>query len=105
MAKGYKTGGRSSGTVNKRTEDVIERLQALGRDPIEGMAKLAMDETIDLSIRAQMYKELAQYVAPKRKAVEMQIDVDEGISMAPISATEELLKRIRNEQESKKPLH
>jgi hypothetical protein len=29
-----------------------------------------MDENVELSIRAQMYKELAQYVAPKRKAIE-----------------------------------
>ena len=34
-----------------------------------------MDETADLSIRAQMYKELVSYVAPKRKAVEMQAEV------------------------------
>jgi hypothetical protein len=35
------------------------------------MARIAVDETADLSIRAQMYKELAQYVAPKRKAIEV----------------------------------
>ncbi len=28
-----------------------------------------MDETIEIGIRAQMYKELAQYVASKRKAI------------------------------------
>ena len=33
-----------------------------------------MDEEADLSLRAQMYKELAQYMAPKRKAVEMQAE-------------------------------
>lgn len=33
-----------------------------------------MDETKDLSIRAQMFKELAQYMAPKRKAVEMKAE-------------------------------
>jgi hypothetical protein len=35
------------------------------------MAMIAMDENTELSLRAQMYKELAQYVAPKRKAVEV----------------------------------
>jgi hypothetical protein len=55
---------------NKRTVAVIDRLEALGCDPIGGMARIAMDETVELSIRAQMYKELAQYVAPKRKALE-----------------------------------
>lgn len=74
MAQGRKTGGRTSGTPNGRTQAVIERLEALGCDPIEGMARIAMDDTIEISIPAQMYKELAQYVAPKRKAVEMQVD-------------------------------
>jgi hypothetical protein len=32
---------------------------------------MAMDETAELSLRALMYKALAQYIAPKRKAVEM----------------------------------
>jgi hypothetical protein len=58
------------GKPNRRTTEVQQKLEALGCDPIEGMARLAMDETVELSIRAQMYKELAQYVAPKRKAIE-----------------------------------
>jgi hypothetical protein len=32
------------------------------------MAAIATDEKQDIGLRAQMYKELAQYVAPKRKA-------------------------------------
>ena len=74
MASGYKTGGRTRGIPNRKTQAVIDRLDALGCDPIEGMARIAMDETAELSIRAQMYKELAQYVASKRKAVEMKVD-------------------------------
>lgn len=42
----------------------------MGCESIEDMAQIAMDETVDQSIRAQMYKELAGYVAPK-KAVKM----------------------------------
>ena len=38
------------------------------------MARIAMDERTDPSLRAQMYKELAQYVAPKRKAVEIKTE-------------------------------
>jgi hypothetical protein len=53
---------------------VTERLEALGRDPIEGMARIAMDEKVEMSIRAEMYKELAKYVAPKGKAMDMQPD-------------------------------
>ncbi len=66
--------GRPKGSRNKQTLAVIDRLEAFGCDPIEGMAMIAMDESADLSLRAQMYKELAQYIAPKRKAVEMKTE-------------------------------
>jgi hypothetical protein len=66
-----KTGGRKRGTSNKRTLDVIERLEALGVDPIEGMSRLAMDPSNPPELRGRMYAELAQYLYPKRKAVEM----------------------------------
>jgi hypothetical protein len=62
--------GRPKGALNKRTRDVIDRLAALRCDPIAGMAKIAMDKKTPLEIRARMYSELAQYVAPKRKALE-----------------------------------
>jgi hypothetical protein len=66
--------GRPKGSKNKLTQAVADRLEAMGCDPIEGMAMIAMDEGADLSLRAQMYKELAQYIAPKRKAVEMKTE-------------------------------
>ncbi len=67
-----KTGGRTKGTPNRRSQTVAEKLEALGCDPIEGMAKIAMDRKNRIELRAQMYKELAQYVAPRRKAVEIE---------------------------------
>ena len=70
MELGRKTGGRVAGTPNKRTQDVIERLALLGCNPIEGMARIAMDEANSPELRGRMYAELAQYVAPNRKAVE-----------------------------------
>ena len=70
MALGRKTGGRVAGTPNKRTAEVVARLDALGCDPIEGMARIAMDEANPPELRGRMFAELAQYVAPKRKAVE-----------------------------------
>jgi hypothetical protein len=49
---------------------VIERLEALGCDPIEGMARIALDPGTPLDLRARMFAELAPYVYPKRKALE-----------------------------------
>ncbi|HEX2239211.1 MAG TPA: hypothetical protein VHJ19_12990 [Gammaproteobacteria bacterium] len=37
----------------------------------EEAIEIARDETAELTVRPQMYKELAQYVAPKRKAIEV----------------------------------
>ena len=71
MALGRKTGGRTLGTPNRRTVDINDLLARLNCDPIEGMARIAMDSTTPIEIRARMYAELAQYVAPKRKAVQV----------------------------------
>jgi hypothetical protein len=71
MAKGKKTGGRVRGTPNRSTADVIERLQQLGCDPIEGMARIAMDDANPPELRGRMYAELAGYVAPKRRALDV----------------------------------
>jgi hypothetical protein len=67
---GERRGGRKRGSPNRRTLDVIEKLSALDCDPIAGMALIALDKTNSVELRAKMFAELAQYVAPKRKATE-----------------------------------
>src|SRR2546426_989837 len=62
-----KTGGRKKGTPNKATKTVAEKLDALGCDPIEGLARLATDDDNPVEIRMRCYIELAQYLHPKRK--------------------------------------
>lgn len=79
MALGKKYGGRVKGTPNKKTAEVQKMLEEMGCNPIEGMARIAMNEKNELSIRANMFKELAQYIAPKRKAIEVEGNV--GLSL------------------------
>lgn len=109
---GEHRGGRQKGTPNKKTQDVQERLKAMGCDPIVGMARIAMGdspcrecqtkgkqkysigiagpyvdidggilrtcglchgtgkEPIPAKLAGEMLKELAQYVAPRLKAIE-----------------------------------
>tara|TARA_R110000765_G_scaffold132095_1_gene230589 strand:+ start:251 stop:568 length:318 start_codon:yes stop_codon:yes gene_type:complete len=77
MAKGMKTGGRQKGTPNKNNQTIMDKLSDLNCDPIEGMATIArkaMDEG-EFILAGTMFKELAQYVAPKRKSVEMNTHV------------------------------
>ena len=89
--KGHvKQGGRKKGTGNKLAVEVRQRLEQCGHDPIWGMIEIANDETASLELRGRMNAELAQYVYPKRKAIE-----HTGLGGAPIdvnvSATDELL--------------
>jgi len=71
---GERRGGRKAGTPNKKTQSVIDRLNELNCDPIEGMAEIASQAMSngELQLAGAMYKELAQYVAPKRKAIEIE---------------------------------
>ena len=74
MANGSKTGGRTAGTPNKKTQLILEKLTELGCDPIEGMARLAMNPSSAPELRGRMFAELAGYLHPKRKAVEVKAD-------------------------------
>jgi hypothetical protein len=86
MATGFKSGGREKGTLNKASEKVAEKLAALDCDPIEGMAKIAkiaMEEG-DFNLAGKMYSDLAQYVAPKLKALEHSGSIDGVITITSI---------------------
>ena len=75
------------GTPNRKTEEIRELLDSLGCNPIEGMAKLAGNAENSPELRGRMYAELAQYLYPKRKAVE-----HSGAENAPLTL---VVERIR----------
>lgn len=52
----------------KSARGVAAKLRALQCDPITELARLAMDPEIPPPLRARMLIELAQYVAPKKRA-------------------------------------
>ena len=87
--------GRKKGVPNKRTQGVIDQLETLGCDPIEGIAtiaKLSMAAE-DYATALNAFKDLAQYVAPKRKSIEMTTHVtyeDRLRSMSEDELNEEL---------------
>lgn len=78
---GEKTGGRAKGTLNKSSEEIQSRLKDLDCDPIEGLAKLAVS-TENEDIKFKCYKELAQYVAPKLRAIELKAENPNNIGIA-----------------------
>tara|TARA_Y100000401_G_scaffold117424_1_gene126171 strand:+ start:590 stop:880 length:291 start_codon:yes stop_codon:yes gene_type:complete len=63
--------GRPKGSPGAKTVAVMEKLQNLECDPIEALAMISKDPANTPELRFQANKELAQYVAPKRKAVEL----------------------------------
>ena len=73
--------GRPKGAINKRSKELTERLDDLGVDPIEGMAMISADPTTSPELKFQCFKELAQYIAPKRKAVEQHTTGDVTIEV------------------------
>lgn len=58
--------------------DIAERLKELGVDPVEGMARIALqsERSGDLRLAAKTYAELLQYCAPKLKSMEHSISQD-----------------------------
>lgn len=91
-----KKGGRPKGVPNKRTLEIQERLEAMGCDPLTGLAEIAQQlkttkTAAGLKLRAWCLAELAQYVAPKRKAVEhsgaLDLTMPEAIEPGPAPAS------------------
>lgn len=88
MVIGKKTGERHVGMPKKRTVALTARLEALGCDPIEGMAQLAMNEANPPQLLGRMYAELAGYLFPKRKANEIKIGDGTKVTFQFISEPE-----------------
>ena len=61
---------------------MTDRLEALGCDPIEGMARIATDEAADIKHPGTDVQGTRGYVAPKRKASEIKADV--GLSLIDV---------------------
>jgi hypothetical protein len=68
--------GRPKGSKTKQQLAVEAKLEELGCDPITAMATLAIDPTTPLELRIKLHCELAQYVAPRRKAVDPPVVLD-----------------------------
>lgn len=97
-----KTGGRQVGTPNRVTQDIADKLAAVGCDPLLGMAKLAADMNNSPDLRGRMLAELARYVAPQRKAVEVTGDNGGPVHLQHILSADSIavLKALRGPRTS-----
>ena len=69
-----KTGGRQKGTPNRDTLALTAKLEAISCDPLMELAKIGMDHQNPIDIRVRCFRELASYVYPKRKPVDISSD-------------------------------
>ena len=86
--------GRPKGSANKNKQALLLMLQDKFPDyhPIMEMAAIANDETQKIELRANMHKEIAHYVVPKRKAVEITGDLDEPLVVSMMIFSEDAAK-------------
>lgn len=77
----YRTGKKS-----KLQLDINQRLAELNCDPFEGMVRVAKnaEDNGELTIAGTMYKELAKYVLPQKKAIEHTGDIDVSTTITAI---------------------
>ena len=70
--------GRIAGKANKRSQEVLDAIeeQFPGYHPVVAMAAVANDPNASPEMRFQAHKEVAQYVAPKRRSIEASVTND-----------------------------
>ncbi len=83
-AVGRKKGSRNKGSKVSASEKLRQVEEQLGVtvDPLEGMARIAVDPNSDVQTQLSALRELAKYVYPQRKAVDMSIEEDRGEATA-----------------------
>lgn len=82
--KVYQNSGRTKGSPNRRTWDLVETLEKLGFDPLAKLVQLALDGEQDykqnrnnemgpqyFSTTVKACTEMLSYVYPKRKAIDI----------------------------------
>lgn len=71
--KGLKTGGRLPGTPNKKSLEIRELIAQRYPDyhPVLALAEIAQDTSNEVSLRLQANKEVAKYVCPQLKSIEI----------------------------------
>jgi hypothetical protein len=89
MALGHKTGLRKAGTIKRENKGNRRPAGVSRAQPIEAVVRIATDPEASLELRGRMNSELAQYVYPKRIAVEVAGDKD-----APLVVQRVVLERV-----------
>ena len=69
MAKGYKTGGRKKGSLNKSTLAMLGLIARFNFDPIDELIKIVDDENTPIEVKVNICLELLPYFYQKKNEV------------------------------------
>ena len=82
-------------SISVSTQDAIaelfNKLRDADCDPIAELATLAMDPVTPLSDRISILKDLAQYTAPKRRAVDVTTTNDAGVTVKIVKYSKDVV--------------
>ena len=70
MAYGFKTGGRTAGTLNKRTQDMLDEITSTGETPLQYMLRVMRNPEASPARRDAMAIAAAPYVHSKLAQVD-----------------------------------
>ena len=72
--------GRRKGSKNKASTAMQEMMDEHYPewDPVLAMAEIAQDDEIELPVRVQCMKSVAEYLHPKQRSVELSMDEPKG---------------------------
>jgi hypothetical protein len=86
--------GRPAGSKNQRSRSVEERIERSGVDPIDALLEIGQEarDSGDLGLAVNVYKEVARYLYPSKKSVDVTVGdakstvfhVITGISRTPV---------------------
>ena len=73
-----KTGGREKGTPNKKKQELIDRIEEKypNYDPLLSLVAIGNDPETPLELKVTCHKEVAKYIHPQRKAVDISGDMN-----------------------------
>jgi hypothetical protein len=98
MAHGFKTGGRTAGTLNKRTREMLDEIASTGEEPLQYMLRVMRDPEAPPARRDAMAVAAAPYVHSKLAQVDDTAQQNWNITGVRFWTEEEWLARCDGQQ-------